>query len=100
MSDNLTTIIITAISVVFGAGGWKFYEFLIRSKREKQKEEKSEQTIYRDDLKARVDKLETYKENTIIEMSELKQILAKLEVTVKFLQLANLQKIVQHIVKL
>ena len=89
MSDNLTTIIITAISVVFGAGGWKFYEFLIRSKREKQKEEKSEQTIYRDDLKARVDKLETYKENTIIEMSELKQILAKLEVTVKFLQEEN-----------
>jgi hypothetical protein len=89
MSDNLTTIIITAISVVFGAGGWKFYEFLIRSKREKQKEEKSEQTIYRDDLKARVDKLETYKENTIIEMSELKQVLAKLEVTVKFLQEEN-----------
>jgi hypothetical protein len=50
MSDNLTTIIITAISVVFGAGGWKFYEFLIRTKREKQKDEKSEQTIYRDDL--------------------------------------------------
>ena len=74
---------------MFGAGGWKFYEFLIRSKREKQKEEKSEQTIYRDDLKARVDKLETYKENTIIEMSELKQILAKLEVTVKFLQEEN-----------
>ena len=39
MSDNLTTIIITAISVVFGAGGWKFYEFLIRTKREKQKDE-------------------------------------------------------------
>ena len=40
MSENLTTIINTAISVIFGAGGWKFYEFLIRSKREKQKEDK------------------------------------------------------------
>ena len=89
MSDNLTTIIITVISVVFGAGGWKFYEFLIRSKREKQKEEKSEQTIYRDDLKSRVDKLETYKETTITEMTELKQMVAKLEVTVKFLQEEN-----------
>ena len=52
MSDNLTTILITTISVVFGAGGWKFYEFLIRNKREKEKDEKSEHTIYRDDLKS------------------------------------------------
>ena len=39
MSENLTTIIITLVSVLFGAGGWKFYEFLIKNKREKQKED-------------------------------------------------------------
>jgi|TARA_R110000744_G_scaffold286967_1_gene398227 hypothetical protein len=89
MSDNLTTIIITAISVVFGAGGWKFYEFLIRTKREKQKDEKSEQTIYRDDLKARVDKLESYKDDTMEIIANLKSDLAELRVTVKFLQAEN-----------
>ena len=41
MSENLITIIITLVSVLFGAGGWKFYEFLIRNKREKQKEKRN-----------------------------------------------------------
>lgn len=89
MSDNITTIIITAISVMFGAGGWKFYEFLIRNKREKDKEEKSEQTIYRDDLRTRVDKLETYKDDCVMTMLELKTELAELKVTVEFLEKEN-----------
>jgi hypothetical protein len=89
MNDNLTTIIITTISVMFGAGGWKFYEFLIRNKREKDKEEKSEQSIYRDDLKIRVDKLEIYKDDCVMTMLDLKTELAKLKVTVEFLQKEN-----------
>tara|TARA_R110000772_G_scaffold17958_1_gene50162 strand:- start:301 stop:597 length:297 start_codon:yes stop_codon:yes gene_type:complete len=89
MNDNLTTIIITTISVMFGAGGWKFYEFLIRNKREKNKAEKSEQTIYRDDLKTRVDKLEIYKDDCVMTMLDLKTELAKLKVTVEFLQKEN-----------
>ena len=89
MNDNITTIIITAISVMFGAGGWKFYEFLIRNKREKDKEEKSEQTIYRDDLRTRVDKLETYKDDCVMTMLELKTELAQLKVTVEFLEKEN-----------
>tara|TARA_R110000803_G_scaffold99654_2_gene167798 strand:+ start:1010 stop:1306 length:297 start_codon:yes stop_codon:yes gene_type:complete len=89
MNDNLTTIIITTISVMFGAGGWKFYEFLIRNKREKNKAEKSEQTIYRDDLKTRVDKLEIYKDDCVNTMLDLKTELAKLKVTVEFLQKEN-----------
>ena len=89
MSENLTTIIITAISVIFGAGGWKFYEFLIRNKREKDKEDKTEQTIYRDDLRTRVDKLETYKDDCVMTMLELKTELTKLKVTVEFLEKEN-----------
>ena len=89
MSDNLTTIIITAISVMFGAGGWKFYEFIIRNKREKDKEDKTEQTIYRDDLRTRVDKLETYKDDCVMTMLELKTELTKLKVTVEFLEKEN-----------
>tara|TARA_R110000787_G_scaffold3543_6_gene13865 strand:- start:7205 stop:7501 length:297 start_codon:yes stop_codon:yes gene_type:complete len=89
MSDNLTTILITTISVVFGAGGWKFYEFLIRNKREKEKDEKSEHTIYRDDLKSRVDKLEKYKDDSQDLMTELKTELAEMKITVRFLQAEN-----------
>ena len=86
MSENLTTIIITTISVLFGAGGWKFYEFLIRSKREKQKEDKSEQTIYRDDLIARVERLEKVNEAKNNELMNVKAKAAALEVKVEFLE--------------
>ena len=72
MSENITTIIITTISVLFGAGGWKFYEFLIRNKREKQKEDKSEQTIYRDDLIARVERLEKVNDTKTDELMKVK----------------------------
>ena len=55
MSEQLTTIIITTLTVAGGAGAWKFYEFLIRNKREKQKETMTEQNMYRDDLRNRVE---------------------------------------------
>ena len=86
MSENLTTIIITAISVIFGAGGWKFYEFLIRSKREKEKDEKSEQTIYRDDLISRVERLEKDKDGCVDSLIEVKTEAAALRVKVEFLE--------------
>ncbi len=86
MSENLTTIIITAISVIFGAGGWKFYEFLIRNKREKQKENQSEQTIYRDDLISRVEKLEKDKDNCTIALMDVKSEASALKVKVEFLE--------------
>jgi predicted nuclease with TOPRIM domain len=89
MSENLTTIIITAISVIFGAGGWKFYEFLIRNKREKQKEDYSEQTIYRDDLISRVEKLENDKDNCIDSLMDMKVSVASLTVKVEFLEKEN-----------
>ena len=62
MSENLTTIIISLITVLFGGGAWKFYEFLIKKKSEDKKVEMSEKTMYRDDLKNRVKKLEEDKE--------------------------------------
>ena len=86
MSENITTIIITAISVMFGAGGWKFYEFLIRNKREQNKEVKSEQTIYRDDLIARVEKLEKDKDSCTNSLMEVKTEAASLKVKVEFLE--------------
>ena len=89
MSDNITTIVITAISVVFGAGGWKFYEFLIRSTREKEKELKSEETIYRDDLKSRVTKLEEYKDDCVSSVLNLNKEVSALSVKVEFLEKEN-----------
>ena len=86
MNENITTIIITTISVIFGAGGWKFYEFLIRSKREKQKENKSEQTIYRDDLISRVERLEKDKDGCVDSLMEVKTEAAALKVKVEFLE--------------
>ena len=62
MSENLTTIIISLITVLFGGGAWKFYEFLIKKKSDDKKVEMSEKTMYRDDLKKRVTKLEDDKE--------------------------------------
>mgnify|MGYP003625373744 CR=1 FL=1 len=86
MSENITTIIITTISVLFGAGGWKFYEFLIRNKRDKEKEDKSEQTIYRDDLIARVERLENDKDGCVDSLMEVKIEASALRVKVEFLE--------------
>jgi|TARA_R110000823_G_C15860001_1_gene493060 hypothetical protein len=86
MNENLTTIIITAISVIFGAGGWKFYEFLIRNKREKEKDEKSEHTIYRDDLILRVERLEQDKCDRTEELIAVKVEAAALKIKVEFLE--------------
>ena len=63
MTEQTTTIVITALTVAGGAGAWKFYEFLIRNKREKQKDELDDKNTYRDDLKARVEKLENDKDS-------------------------------------
>tara|TARA_R110001606_G_C15017625_1_gene609311 strand:- start:129 stop:416 length:288 start_codon:yes stop_codon:yes gene_type:complete len=86
MTENVTTIIITTVSVLFGAGGWKFYEFLIRNRRDKQKEDKSEQTIYRDDLISRVERLEKLNETKTDELMSVKSKAAALEVKVEFLE--------------
>tara|TARA_R100001594_G_scaffold14471_1_gene30769 strand:- start:16387 stop:16677 length:291 start_codon:yes stop_codon:yes gene_type:complete len=89
MNDNVATIIITLISVLFGAGGWKFYEFLIKSKREKEKAEKSEQTIYRDDLRLRVEKLEKEKDDCKDKLLDLTQKVAALTVELTFIRKEN-----------
>tara|TARA_R110001592_G_scaffold334194_1_gene618409 strand:- start:194 stop:481 length:288 start_codon:yes stop_codon:yes gene_type:complete len=86
MTENVTTIIITTVSVLFGAGGWKFYEFLIRNKRDKQKEDKSEQNIYRDDLMSRVERLEKDKNEQTEELMKVKVEAAGLKMKVEFLE--------------
>lgn len=89
MNDNITTIIITFISVVFGAGGWKFYEMLIRNKRERQKEERSEKTIFRDDLMLRLDKLENSKDDCMDSLMDINKQVSSLQMKVEFLEKEN-----------
>jgi predicted nuclease with TOPRIM domain len=89
MTENVLTIVITGITVLFGAGAWKFYEFLIRNKRDKQKEELKEQTVYRDDLKARVEKLENSKDSCMNDLLEISKELAALKVKIEFIEKEN-----------
>lgn len=89
MSENLTTIIISLITVLFGGGAWKFYEFLIKKKSEHKKLELSEQTMYRDDLKNRVAKLEEDKEECMKSLMDISSKLSALETKVEFLTKEN-----------
>ena len=89
MSEQLTTIIITTLTVAGGAGAWKFYEFLIRNRREKEKETMVEQNMYRDDLRARVEKLEGDKESCQIQLTDITAELAAIKVKLDFIEREN-----------
>ena len=89
MSENLTTIIISLITVLFGGGAWKFYVFLIKKKSEDKKVEMSEKTMYRDDLKNRVKKLEEDKEECMKSLMDISNKLSALETKVLFLEREN-----------
>ena len=89
MSENITTIIISLITVLFGGGAWKFYEFLIKKKSDDKKVEMSEKTMYRDDLKHRVAKLEDDKEECMKSLMEISNKLSALETKVLFLEKEN-----------
>jgi len=89
MDSNVTTIIITLVTVLFGGGAWKFYEFLIRKKSDDKKDEKTEQTMYRDDLRERVGKLEEDKKGCMDSLMEISNKLSALETKVEFLEKEN-----------
>ncbi len=73
-----TTIITTLLTCIFGAGAWKFYTYVVKSKAKQRTETMDQHNVYRDDLRKRVEKLETDKDNCIDELSELKAVVAAL----------------------
>jgi uncharacterized protein HemX len=96
MADNITTILVTLITVLFGAGGWKFYESRMKLKAEQSTDQKTEQNIYRDDLRERVRNLESLLKESSEEKDEMReQILSltkevsALRVKVDFLEKEN-----------
>jgi hypothetical protein len=56
--DNVTTVLVTMITVLFSAGAWKFYERRIKLKTDLEREDRTDQNMYRDDLRDRVRRLE------------------------------------------
>ena len=89
MTEQTTTIVITALTVAGGAGAWKFYEFLIRNKREKQKDELDDKNTYRDDLKARVGKLENDKDSCQTQLLQISSELSAIKVKLDFIEREN-----------
>ena len=66
-----TAAIVAAVTGVFSAGAFKFYEFMMKQKREVKKEEKAEQTLYRDDLIKRVERLEQERDEHLEQIIQL-----------------------------
>ena len=71
------------------AGAFKFYEFMLKQKREVQKEEKAEQALYRDDLIKRVEKLEEERDDNLQKIIDLMTEVAGLKVEVDYVKREN-----------
>jgi TolA-binding protein len=94
--DNITTVIITVITVLFSASAWKFYETKMKLKAKDAQDEKNDQNMYRDDLRERVRRLEQLLQESSEEKDQMRdQILSltkevsELRVKVTFLEKEN-----------
>lgn len=56
--DNVTTIFVTLVTVLGSSAAWDYYKSKLKRDEEEEKGEKADKNLYRDDLKARVSKLE------------------------------------------
>ncbi|MDA9016474.1 hypothetical protein N9H63_00580 [bacterium] len=84
-----TTIITTLLTCIFGAGAWKFYTYVVKTKAKQRTEDMNQHNVYRDDLRKRVEKLENDKDNCVDELSEMKAEVAALRVKIEFLEKNN-----------
>jgi uncharacterized protein (UPF0335 family) len=89
--DKPTTAaaIVAAVTGLVSAGAFKFYEFMLKQKREKQVEEKAEQALYRDDLIKRVERLEQERDEHLEQIIELMTEVAGLKVEVDYVKREN-----------
>ena len=84
-----TAAIVAVVTGAVSAGAFKFYEFMLKQKREVQKEEKAEQVLYRDDLIKRVEKLEEERDNSLQKIIDLMTEVAGLKVEVDYVKREN-----------
>tara|TARA_R110000824_G_scaffold35340_1_gene110941 strand:- start:717 stop:1022 length:306 start_codon:yes stop_codon:yes gene_type:complete len=89
--DNatITAIVTCAITGLLSAGGWKFYESVLKSRTEQRKEEKMERMAYRDDLITRVDKLEEERNVCMQAVTILKTDVAAMKVELIYVKKEN-----------
>ena len=84
-----TAMIVAAVTGVFSAGAFKFYEFFLKQRRDAVKDEKQEQTLYRDDLIKRVERLESERDDHLEQIIILMTDLSAIKVEVGFLKKEN-----------
>lgn len=96
MEASVAQILVTIITVLGSAGAWQFYQNKQKLKHEKDRDEKGEQTMFRDDLRERVAILEqkleesyAEKEKVLKELTEVLQTLAEYKVRLEFLEKEN-----------
>lgn len=78
IASNITTVLVTLMTVAGSAGAWKFYESkLLQSTREKE-ENLKEQNLFRDDLRERITVLEARLEEREREKEALQQQITQL----------------------
>jgi len=95
-TSNIYTIIITLITVLGGAGAWKYYERRLELARQKEKEEEQQIHLFRDDLRERVAVLESKLEESnkrevalLEEIRKLSETVAAMKVEVDYLRREN-----------
>lgn len=96
MDKEVLHIVITALTVLGSAGAWQFYQSRLKLKHAEKKEDRSEQTMFRDDLRERVAVLEqkledayNEKERTTKRLAEVMTELAGHKVRIEFLEKEN-----------
>jgi predicted nuclease with TOPRIM domain len=93
---DITTIVVTVVTVLGSAGAWSFYQNKMKMKFEKDDSEQKDKNLYRDDLRERVVVLETKlestikeKENLLKEMGDLNTKVIEYKVRLEFLEKEN-----------
>jgi flagellar motility protein MotE (MotC chaperone) len=76
MDSGILQTLITVITVLGSAGAWQFYQNRLKLKHEEKKDDRSEQTLFRDDLRERVAILEEKLEQAYREKDEVSERLA------------------------
>jgi len=96
MDPATLNIAITVVTVLGSAGAWQFYQNRLKLQHESKKDDRSEQTLFREDLRERVavleEKLEqAYKEKNDVadKLSQVLQELAEYKVRLEFLEKEN-----------
>ena len=79
--EQYYTVIVTIVSVLGSAGAWQFYQNRMKLKYQAEKDDKSDQNLYRDDLRERVAVLESRLEEERDEKDKRQEEITKLQTT-------------------